>query len=210
MQHTRHTISGEVLAVSATWDEYLQQYAEGHAEWVEGTVVRLSPVTRTHNALVLLLSTVLKLYLEATDEGDLFLEPFVMRLPNISAREPDLQVVLSANSDRIRDTFVDGPADLVIEIVSPESDTRDRVEKFSEYERGGVGEYWILDPKHREALFYLRRDGVFLRATLDESGAYVCVVLPRLVLPVDWLWQEPRRTTAQIQQAVQAMLDSAS
>lgn len=208
MERIRHTISGEVLAASVPWDEYLRDYAEGHAEWVEGTVVRLSPVTLAHTLLSFYLSNLLRSYLALSGEGITVGEPFVMRLPEISAREPDLQVITTPNLGRLRDTYTDGPADLVIEIVSPESDTRDRVEKFSEYERGGVGEYWILDPLHQEALFYRRADGMFVRATVKESGVYVCAVLPRLRVRISDLWRAPLPTPAEIEQAVRAMLDS--
>ena len=97
----------------------------------------------------------------------------------------------------------------MIEIVSPESDTRDRVEKFSEYERGGVGEYWIIDPLHHEALFYQRINGVFVRSTVRENGVYVCAVLPHLRVRVSDLWRAPLPTPAEIEQVVAAMLDSA-
>jgi Uma2 family endonuclease len=202
--------SGEIIASDVSWDDYMRLYAADHAEWIERDVIRMSPVTFTHNVLSLLLAKLLSFYLEATDEGELMLEPFVMRLRDISAREPDLQVVLKANAGRRRETYVDGPADLVIEIVSPESDTRDRVEKFAEYERGGVAEYWIIDPLHQEALFYRREsDGVFHRAALAE-GIYTCAVLPRLRLPVAWLWREPPVTSAELFDAVDHMLTFAS
>jgi Uma2 family endonuclease len=202
--------SGEVIASEVSWDDYMRLYAADHAEWIEGEVVRMSPVTYTHNRLSLLLSSLLQFYLDATDEGELMREPFVMRLRGISAREPDLQVVLKANAGRRRETYVDGPADLVIEIVSPESDTRDRVEKFAEYERGGVPEYWIIDPLHHEALFYRREDdGHFHRAALND-GVYQSVVLPRLRLSVAWLWREPAVQSNELLEAVNQMVTAKS
>ena len=54
---------------------------------------------------------------------------------------------------------MEGGPSLVVEIVSPGSATIDRVDKFREYERAGVGEYWIIDPRHQkqQADFNVRR-----------------------------------------------------
>ena len=132
--------------------------------------------------------------------------PFVMKLPH-SSREPDVQVVLPTSLERIKDTYLDGPADLVVEIISPESDTRDRVDKFSEYQAGGVPEYWIIDPIYEEALFYQRDEqGLFQRAPLDEHGVYHSRILPRLALSPTTFWQQNLPDGAETSQMVEAML----
>ena len=66
----------------------------------------------------------------------------------------------------MRDTFLDGPADLVIEVISDDSVTRDRVEKFDEYLEAGVREYWVIDPRpgQQRALFYVLRTGCSCRS----------------------------------------------
>jgi len=46
------------------------------------------------------------------------------------------------------------PADIAIEIVSPQTVARDRGEKYYEYARGAVREYWLIDPEARWAEFY--------------------------------------------------------
>ena len=107
-------------------------------------------------------------------------------------REPDILFVARANLDRLRRTYLDGPADLAVEITSPESFARDRGDKFVEYERAGVGEYWLLDPDRRHAEFYQRDDsGQYRLITEAERGAYRSRVIPRLGLRVEWLWQDP-------------------
>lgn len=64
-----------------------------------------------------------------------------------TVREPDVQVILDNYPGEFTEIGMIGPADICIEIVSPESVTRDRGEKFSEYEQAGVTEYWIIDPE---------------------------------------------------------------
>ncbi len=60
--------------------------------------------------------------------------------PEGSAREPDLLFAAEAHRARITPRRIQGPADLVVEVISPESAARDRSEKFDEYQQAGVRE----------------------------------------------------------------------
>ena len=110
----------------------------------------------------------------------------------LPGREPDILFVSNARLSQLQGTYLSGPADLVIEIVSPESQKRDRVDKFGEYEQGGVGEYWLIDPTRPQAEFYRRgQDGRFHIADPDASGRYTCPTLPGVWVQVNWFWQNP-------------------
>ncbi len=78
--------------------------------------------------------------------GTLLLAPFEMRLPR-SAREPDIVVVTAENAARLTEERLVDPADLVLEVVSDDSESRDRVTKIAEYAEAGLREYWIGDPR---------------------------------------------------------------
>jgi Uma2 family endonuclease len=87
---------------------------------------------------------------------------------------------------------VDGPADLVIEIMSPEGEERDRATKFVEYEAAGVPEYWLIDLLRHEAYFnVLGEDGRYHLRLPAPDGTYVSPVLEGFRLRPDWLWREP-------------------
>ena len=47
-----------------------------------------------------------------------------------------------------------GRPDLIVEIISPESISRDQGRKLVEYESEKVFEYWLIDPIRKEAEFY--------------------------------------------------------
>ena len=69
--------------------------------------------------------------------------------------------------------YLDGPADLVIEVVSPGNRGVDRGEKYVEYEQGGVPEYWLLDPERETHEFYqLRANGLYELATIPADEAF--------------------------------------
>ncbi len=109
-----------------------------------------------------------------------------------SGREPDLLFVKTENLERLKVKYLDGPADLVVEVISPESRARDRGDKFYEYEQAGVPEYWILDQARRKAEFYvLGADGTYESATVGADGIYHSTAMTGLRLRVAWLWQDP-------------------
>jgi len=101
------------------------------------------------------LLTFLLLYIQQHGLGRIFHAGALVKLAQKpSGREPDLVFVKQEHADRIKPTFVEGPADLVVEIVSPDSVTRDYCDKVPEYEAAGIPKYWIIDPIRKEARFY--------------------------------------------------------
>jgi len=111
--------------------------------------------------------------------------------PDLPGREPDIIFVRKENLKMLKKTHLDGPADLVVEIISEESRLRDRGEKFAEYEIGGVKEYWILDPDLKRADFFLLKEGRYERRVEDEQGIYHSELIPGFWIKVEWLWNPP-------------------
>jgi Uma2 family endonuclease len=127
--------------------------------------------------------------------------------PDLPNREPDLQVIMNTNTGQLKPTLMDGPADICIEIASPGTIDVDRGDKFVEYEKGGVTEYWFLDSIHREALFYrLNEAGVYVPQPIDQDGNYRTTALPGLVVHVPTLWQDELPGPGATFRAVEAML----
>ena len=185
-----------------TYEEFLAWADEDTlAEWVDGEVVMYSPANDRHQDISGFLESVLRSFVEVRQLGIVRSAPFQMKLAQ-SGREPDLLFVAQANLGRLKETCLDGPADLVVEIVSSESAGRDRGEKFYEYARGGVPEYWLIDPQTEWAEFYRLEEGHYRLVFSGKEGQYHALVLPDFWLRVEWLWQEPLpspiRTLAEI------------
>src|SRR5947207_11682422 len=119
-----------------SYDEFLKWLDEDtRAEWVDGEVILMSAASYRHQALVNFLANLLTLFVEAHDSGDVIPGPFQMKLPvRPSGREPDLLFVSKERQDLIRETYLNGAADLVVEIISIESRGRDTLDKREEYE----------------------------------------------------------------------------
>ena len=181
----------------ASWEEFLAWAPETwRAEWVAGEIIEMPPSNIEDLDTSSFLLTSLMLYCQRHGLGRCFHAGALVKLAQKpSGREPDLVFVRREHVDRIKPTFVDGPADLVVEIVSPDSVTRDYREKLAEYEAAGIPEYWIVDPRRSEARFYqLGEDGRYGLASVDEDGFYTSQAVDGFRLRVSWLWQRPLPT----------------
>lgn len=94
-------------------------------------------------------------------------------------RAPDLVVFLGGTTAENRGAFWTGPADLVVEIVSPGDRTR---EKLPFYERIGSRELLIIDRDPWQLEFYRLREGKL--HCVGKSGLADAAVLASAVLPI--------------------------
>ena len=166
-----------------------------HAEWVRGEVIIFMPPKTAHQLLANFLNQIISMYVDFFDLGTVLTAPFEMSiLPGEVSREPDLLFVARDNEHRLTPDRLVGPADLVLEVVSPSSARRDRHEKWQEYQDAGVREYWLVDPRpdQQTAAFYQRTpQGRYEPAALDSEGRYHSAVLPGFWLRPAWLWRDP-------------------
>ncbi len=162
------------------------------AEWVNGKIEWYSPASNTHQSLARWLTSVMHIYVETKKAGIVIPAPFQMKTGrDLPGREPDIIFLGNENLDMLKETYLDGPADLAIEIVSEESLLRDRGEKFAEYEIGGVKEYWIIDPDLKRADFFVLKGERYERCVEDERGVYRSEVIQGFGIKVAWLWNLP-------------------
>lgn len=196
--------TGEIVAAGVPAADYLTDYP-GHFEWVRGYVLRMSPVSLTHDHLTRYLATLFAAYFELNPIGRVLQDPFPMRLPALNTiRQPDLQIVLHNNPAQLTDTALIGPADICVEVVSPGSAAVDYGEKFLEYEAAGVAEYWLLDPLRTTATFY-RLTAAGRYTPHPTATDYTTPRLPRLRLPLATLWQPTLPGPKEIVRMVESM-----
>ena len=175
-----------------TYQEFLEWADEDTlAEWVDGEVIMSSPASLPHQRIAGFLVNILNMFVVSKDLGIVLSAPFQMKLEH--GREPDILFISKAHLDRLKGTYLEGPADLVVEVISPESAGRDRGDKFYEYERGGVPEYWLIDPLIHRAEFYQMDAAAkqYRSITPESDTSYHSTVLPGFWLRIDWLWQNP-------------------
>jgi Uma2 family endonuclease len=186
--------SGE-RRISISYEGFRSWPEDVHAEWVDGEMIVFMPPKTIHQQIVNWLVQLLGLYVKLLNLGEVIAAPFEMRVhAEASGREPDIVFVATEHLGRLTAKRLDGPADLVVEVISDESATRDRQEKFAEYAAGGVREYWLIDPragKQRVDCYGLTAEGQYRAVPPDAAGRYHAQVLPGFWFAEAWLWQEP-------------------
>ena len=174
-----------------TYEEFLADDSIERAEWVDGEVIEMPGVNVQHARITRFLIALLTEFTEAYDLGELFHDPFLVRLPT-SGRSPDAIFIAKENLSRLREKDLLGPMDVAVEVVSPGGRRRDRREKYIEYEAAGVREYWLIDPRRQTAEFFrLDAAGKFVPVE-TTNGRFASEVLPGFWLDIDWLWDTPK------------------
>lgn len=137
------TPSPATHSLRMSYEAYLNWEYEGRlTEWIDGEVIIHVPPRDEHQRVIEFLDRLIGIFVELMNIGMVRVAPFTMRaLPDGPAREPDLFFLASENLHRLASKELNGPADLVIEIISDDSIVRDRDEKFHEYQAAGVREY---------------------------------------------------------------------
>ncbi len=163
-------------------------------EYVDGYAVEFPLICYGHSDLRTWLLTVGGF---ATD-GTSYVagEPFGLRVTGGNIRLPDVFFWSQEQNARCTDHYLDGPADLVIEILSPSTRRIDLQDKYAEYEATGCRQYWVLDPDHgRHGFFALDDAGVYrpqLTTVDDEGREFVrSATTPSMWFNVAWFTDRP-------------------
>jgi Uma2 family endonuclease len=187
----------EIRRLRMSYEEYLQWAGEDtRAEWVDGEVIVYMPPRDEHQRIVEFLHTLLSLFVSVTGLGLVRLAPFEVKLwEGGPAREPDLFFVSKERLAALSSERFSGAPDLVAEVLSAGTLYIDRNEKFREYERAGVREYWLIDsrPGHARADFYrLDEEGRFALVATEVEERVGSSALENFWLRPAWLWQTPQ------------------
>jgi len=134
-----------------TYVQWLDLDIEGRSELIDGQVYMEADPSSRHQEIQSELIIQIGNFLRGKP-CQVYPSPFGVRLNKNkdTAFEPDI-VVLCDHSKR-RDRGCEGAPELIIEILSPSTEKKDRVLKYNEYMQAGVKEYWIVDPVHNQVM----------------------------------------------------------
>lgn len=175
-----------------TEQEFLEFCDEDtRAEYIDGEVIVHSPGTFKHENISGFLLTLIRLFVEQHQMGFALNANFQIRMRPGLRRVPDLIFISKENERNIARTELEGSPDLAVEIVSPDSVEQDWREKYFEYEKFGVKEYWIIDPNTEQMKMYCLNDQGNFESQPAEKGMFKSKVLPGFWIKPEWLWQTP-------------------
>ncbi len=133
-----------------TYEELRNELPESNTpvELWDGELIMSPSPNVAHQRVIARLFTALNVYAEDRNAGTVLFSPIDMVLSSGRVVQPDVAFIATERLDII-DDVINGPADLVAEVISPGSRNRDRVEKRDLYQERGVKEYWLIDPEAR-------------------------------------------------------------
>ena len=156
-----------------TYKDYLLWPDDERWELIDGTAYDMSPApSKVHQYISSYITSTFFEYLKGKD-CNVFAAPFDVRLPGGFKVDGDVDTVVQpdisvfCDETKLDDRGGNGAPDLIVEILSPSTASKDLKEKFFLYERVGVKEYWIVDPANKTlTAFILREDGKYERGVV--------------------------------------------
>ncbi|SFU96783.1 Uma2 family endonuclease [Alicyclobacillus macrosporangiidus] len=144
-----------------TYDDYAALPEEvGRFEVIDGALEAMSPAPSLPHQVI---SRELYRHMSRCDDEYLVLySPLDVILSPRHVLQPDLVMIHRDRLEICSVRGVEGPPDVVVEILSPSSADKDRGRKMQVYAHFGVPEYWVVDPDA----------AVLERYTADEGGGF--------------------------------------
>jgi Uma2 family endonuclease len=123
-------------------------------------------------------------FVEPQDLGTILDAPCDVVLSQNDVLQPDILFVSTARASIVGEKYVGPAPDLVIEVLSPSTETRDRVAKAKRYATFGVREMWLVDPSAKMIEVLVNSEEGFRREALyGEADTVRSVILPGLEVP---------------------------
>ena len=174
-----------MVTTKLTYADYLALPGDERYELLDGELVLVASPNEPHQRASLLLTRQL-MAVEDNGLGRIYVAPFDVILSDTEVVQPDLLFVSQERVDIITHANVQGAPDLVVEILSPSTATRDWTHKREMYARNRVKELWIVDPDAKIVWVMLLRDDDFeLTGVYGEGQSFSSGTLEGLTIDLD-------------------------
>ena len=144
----------------------------------------------SHQRIMLFLWMQLRLFANSRNAGETLCAPLRVRISEGVFREPDVVFMLDKHRDRAGEDYWEG-ADLVMEVVSSDSDSRKRdlEQKPLEYAGASIPEYWIVDPQEKKiTVLTLVGEAYETLGVYQEGDTASSKLLPEFKVNVAEVW----------------------
>ena len=131
--------------VKFTYQDYLNTSEDKRYELLDGDLVTIATPGELHQSVSAQLGWRLVQFASENNSGRVYHAPFDVVLSETDVVQPDLLFVSNERDHVITPENVQGAPDLVVEILSSSTATRDRTFKRTLYARHGVKECWMVD-----------------------------------------------------------------
>ena len=159
-------------------------------ELIEGELIVVLSPTTYHQRISGNLEYILREFVRRYNLGYIYDAPCDVVLSEENVLQPDILFITKERSEIITEENIQGPPDLVIEILSSSTAERDRTHKRTLYARYGVREYWIVDPDERTVeIMTLGEEGFEAVGVYQGEARVESPLLPGLVIDLKRIFQ---------------------
>jgi len=156
-----------------TYEDYRHMPDDKRYELLEGELVMAPSPVEYHQRISGNLQFLLQKFVRQRNLGFIYDAPFDVVLSEENVVQPDILFVSRERSSIITAENIKGAPDLVIEIVSPATEYRDREIKRKLYAKYGVKEYWLVDPDKQTIEVMELSEGGFRTREVYRKGEMV-------------------------------------
>jgi len=151
-------------SLALTYKDYLIYTANSDRlyELIEGEIVMTPSPGFYHQKTVMNLSAILHDFVKKNSLGIVLTAPMDLYVDEVNVLQPDIIFISKEKSYIIEETKINRSPDLVIEIISPSTEVRDREIKKKIYANAEIQEYWIADPAAKVIEVHLLGDEGYL------------------------------------------------
>lgn len=175
-----------LLKPGVTEEEFFEFMDEDIAcELLDEVLIVHTPASLEHEKIFKFLLIMLDRFSTRAGQYEVLGSRFAVRLTRGVILEPDIMVLTPRTLTQLQDTFLEGPADIVVEILSPSTREIDLSKKLPQYLTHGVREVWIVDSESKE--IQIHRPGELAEIYTKEQHA-LSAVLPKFWIKPMWLW----------------------
>ncbi len=154
---------------SYTYEDYRGFPDDLRCEILDGEIYDMTPApTTVHQAVTLRIAYVLERDMESKGYPcRVFMAPIDVILSDKDVVQPDVLIVCERS--RIKEAGIFGAPDVVFEVISPSTETKDRKQKRNQFERFGVKEYFIVHPDREYVEKYTLEAGIYKKPELYQE-----------------------------------------
>ncbi len=178
-----------------TYEDYLKlpEKPGYRFEILEGFLIKEPSPSMHHQRLSREIGRRLMAFFDDYDpDGELFFAPLDVTLSINNVVQPDILFVSSNRREIMREDRIDGPCDLVVEIMSPTNRRKDRLQKMEIYRKAEIPHYWIVDPEENTLEAFMLKDGSYTLAIAGGPGdRFTHPVFPGLDLDLVKIFHRP-------------------
>ena len=174
-----------------TYQDYCNTPDDERWELLNGELVMAPGANTPHQTISFNLVLMLGNFVRDRGLGHVFHPPYDVVLSDTSVLQPDLLFVSKERAHIVNSRNIRGTPDLVVEILSPSTASRDWKVKLDLYAEHGIREYWVVDPEIQRVWVMMRNENTLAEAANYGRGdTLLSPTLEGLTLDIDEVFRD--------------------